>query len=402
MRKSFIILAATFLSLSAAAQTIERIQTRDGSVYNGFISEQQPGNHIHVYAENGTIFFKKSDMLNLRKDYYDFQLLSEESKQMLRHHCDTTSLLLSSFEYKGRYYENLFVTEYLDSTVRALAVTPRTYILPWSDLVKTTRLAYTSVPYGIRDIITLKSGERIVGQIVEQVVSKSIVLRDDKGFDHNLNSADVLSVMSEKISEKNPLWMQTPLLDRLVFANGSVLEGFITSRLMGQHINLLMKYSNEPQQVSVKDIVKYQKTRNHEYKPYVPDTAKVITLNDKPVELLALTEEDGLYHYKDTLVQTFFTDDELHLAFKNIDCAKTAALYEYVDVSDTSSTRAKSKKKIDKCEAIAVNANPLYETPYIEDDGYFKCTVIVRKPGKYFLTIDGFKSGLNLEFIYIK
>lgn len=399
MRRLVILLAAVLITSSAAGQAIDKIQTKDGSVYNGFISEQEPGKHVLICAENASIIFKKKEMFNLRHDHYDYQRLSESSKQIVRIITDTTFLQLSSFDYDGDYFENLLVTDYMDSTVRAIALTQRTYIIPWKELVRTTRLSYNADPYGIRDVITLKSGERLIGQITEQEISKSMTLRTDDGLVRTIKVGDVLSIMSECISEDNSLWEQTPLLDRVVFQNGSMMEGFITSRLMGQHVNLLMKYSKDPQQIAMKDIRKYQKTRNRDFRSYAPDTARVVSLNDKEVALHALNEDNGVYVYKDTLVNTFFSGTDLKLSIKNIPYAKTAALYEYTPIKDESESRIKSKKNKGERFIIAVDAHPIYETPFIENDGFMTCDVVVRKPGKYFLTINGFASGINLVFI---
>lgn len=396
MYKVIIILAACFLTFGASAQRIDKIQTKDGSFYNGFISEQVPGKQVMIYAENASVIFRKKEILNQRKDYYDFQQLSESSKDLIRGVCDTTALQLCAFEYRGNYYENLYIGETADSTVRVLALTPRTYIVPWKDLYKTSRLSFNDDPYGIRDVVTLKSGERLVGQIVEQEISKAMSIREQNGNIRAIDAGDVLSVMSERISEKHPLWDQTPLLDRVVFDNGTMMEGFITSRLMGQHVNMLMRYSHDPQMIPMKNIRKYQKTRNRDYKEYAPDTAKVVRLCDKDVELLCLDEKDGVYVYRDTLVHTYFTGTELMLAVKNIPHDRTLALYEFVPVDEKSGSRKKDKPEI---MAIPVEANPVYETRLYEEDGFMVCDVIARKAGKYFLTVDGFSAGLNLVFV---
>ena len=81
MRRIIMLIAASSMALAASAQTIDRIYTKDGSVYNGFISEQVPGKQVMIYAENASIVFKQKDMQNQRKDYYEFDRLSESSKE---------------------------------------------------------------------------------------------------------------------------------------------------------------------------------------------------------------------------------------------------------------------------------------------------------------------------------
>lgn len=392
-------MAALAVSSAASAQIIDKVQTKNGSYYNGFISEQVPGSQVMVYAENASIVFKKKDMTNQRKDYYDFSRLTESSKEIIRNHCDTASLQLASFEYKGTYYENMYLGEAMDSTVRALALTPRTYIIPWNDLLKTSRVSLNTEPYGIRDIVTLKSGERMIGQITEQEIGKTMLLKDQNGVSHMIKASEVLSIMSERISDKYSLWEQSPLLDRIVLDNGTSMDGFITSRLLGQHISLLMRYSHDAQQISMKNIKKYQKTRNAEYKVFAPDTAKVIMLNNIKVVPVSLEKEEGAYAQKDTLEHTYFVGSDLKLALKNVSYAKTAALYEYTEVQEKSSIMDIIKKDKKVMLEILESAQPIYETPFIEEDGYMVCNLVARKPGKYFLTIDGFNAGLNLVFV---
>lgn len=394
MRKFILVAVAGLLGVSATAQSIDEIQTKDGSVYSGYISEQEPGKQVYIYAENASLKFKEAEMTDLRKDYYNFNLLPETSKQIVRESGDTTSLYLSSFHYKGAYYENFLIYERLDSTVRAYAMTPRTYIVPWKEIVKTSVVSVNNDPYGIQSIITLKSGERLVGQITEQEISETMTLLDTDGHIHVIKAGDVLSIMSEKIAEKNTIWEQTPLLDRVVFRNGSYLEGFITSRLMGQYVNLLVKHSDVPQQIAMKDISKYQKTRNSEFKAYAPDTAKVVLLNDKEIALLNIPEEDEAVVYDELSAYTSAAGDEVVLSLKNITCDKTLAMYEYHP--DENASKGGKKNNAETLFVVDRNSHPVYEALFIEDDGFMRCHIIVRKPGKYFLAVNGFYSGINL------
>lgn len=397
MRRLLFIGLALSMSIVATAQSIDKIQSKDGSIYYGFISEQIPGKQVMVYAENASLVFNKKEMQNQRKDYYDFNLLSEDSKSRIRHITDTASLNLLSFEYKGRYFENMYITERLDSTIIALALTPRSYIIPWKDVSKTSRLTQNDDPYGIRDIVTLKNGERITGQVIEQEISKTLTIKDEKGIPHKLNTKDILSILSEKISEKHTIWEQAPLLDRVIFNNGSEVEGFITSRVMGQNLNIITKNSSITQAHSAKDVKKYQKTRNRDYVAYAPDTAKVVLLNDKGVVLQGLKAEDGLYAFKDTLSTTVLVGSVLKIKIKNIPHQKTAALYEYTKLDSATNPIRSILKKDEIKFAIFTDTTPIYETVFTEEDNYLIAEVTVRKSGQYFLAIDGFDSGLNIK-----
>ena len=360
MRKIIFTIAACAISLSSFAQSLDKVMTKDGSYYNGFISEQTPGKQVLVYAEYASIVFKQKDIKNLREDYYDYSRLSMEAKTEIKQMCDTTSLRLASFEYNGRYYENMYVSDRVDSTVRVLSLTPRTYIIPWNDLARIKKISVNDQPYGIREIVTLKGGERLIGQIVDQEISKSMVFKTDDGISRTIPMSDILSILSEKISDKFTVWEQLPLLDRVIDTNGNKLEGFITTRLVVQHVNILPKYGHVAQQVLTKNIVKYQKTTNPEYVAFSPDTAKVLKINSRDVETVTLEAKSELYPVCDTLFHKFFVGTELNLSLKNISHAKTASVYKYGKVKVEFSFENLFKKNNKENFGIEKTANPLF------------------------------------------
>ena len=386
--KRIFILALLIAPVIASAQVIEEVYSKEGSVYSGYISEQHPGKQMSVYVEYAYMVFNKADVVDSRKDYYDFNLLPDRSKALIRDICDTSSLYLTSLMYKGQHYENLYVKEVSETAYYAYSLAPRTYILPWNSIVKICKVPLEGYPYGIREVVTLKNGERIVGQILEQETAKGMTIKDVDGRLHRVNSNDVLSVLVEKISDKHNMWEQTPLLDRIVTADGTMLEGLITSRILGQNVNLLMKFSSEPQQLRVENIKKYQKTRNKEFNKYVVDTAKIVRLNDADVKLVALVKEKNMYVVKDENFSTFNMGTELSLVIKNIPHGKTVGIYEL---------RTVKKKKIESI-VMQADALPVYETTFNKSDDYKECYLVIRKPGKYYISVDGFESGLNVVF----
>lgn len=409
MRRFIYMLVASAFALGASAQSIDKITTRDGSEYWGYISEQIPGKHVYVRAEYAHIVFNAKEIKNKRIDFFDYDRLSDEAKKDARYVCDTVNFRLSSFEYRGEYYENLLIcspADHADSTVRAYALTPRSYLIPWSELSKTTRVARNEQPHGIKDAVILKSGERYDGQIVEQVVASSVTMTLEDGTRREISNSDILSIKSEAISDKYTIWEQLPLLDRLVYDNGRDEEGFISSRLMGQYVNFIKKegYDNEPVQIQMKHIAAFQKTPNPDYMEFVPDTVQVRKLEDENVETLALELDEECYPIKDTLFRGFERENGktvLKLAIKNVEHQKTAALYAYRTVYFKKEAKDFCRRIFTKKEnrklGIWDDDTPVYETTYVENGDYSVCEIIVRKPGKYFLSINGFEEGINIE-----
>ena len=386
MRRLFLLAAMCAAPALLSAQIIEEVHTKNGSKYSGYISEQLPGKHIAVYADNAYIVFDNDEVVDARRDYYDFNCLPEASKDLVRGICDTTSLYLTSFEYKGTHFENLYVIEQTETTLRAYSLTPRTYFTPWSEIARTTKRFVDGDSYGLRDVVTLKNGERIVGYIVEQDTAKGLTIEKTDGSRQTVKSNDVLSVLVEKISDKHTIWEQAPLLDRVITKEGTMLEGLITSRIMGQTVNLLMKFSSEPQQIKAENIERYQKTRNSAYKKYVVDTTELVRLNDNDATLITLEKEEKGYVRTEENVNTFTVGTELQLSLKNISYGETIAVYQFQVV----------KEGKEQSFVIPADALPIYETTLVSNDDVQECRLIIRKPGKYYVAVDGFDSGLNV------
>ena len=387
--KHLVLIALMLIApLMSSAQVIEEVHTKDGSIYFGFISEQIPGRQMAVYTENAYIVFDKADVVDVREDYYDFNLLSETSKGLIRDLCDTTSLYLTSFKYKGSYFENLYVADSTETTICAHSLCPRTYFVPWAEVLKVSKALREEEPYGLREVVTLTSGERFEGQIMEQNTASGMTIRDMDGGLHI--SGDVQSILIEKISNKHDIWVQAPLLDRVITSDGSVLEGLITSRILGKSVSVLLKSTSEVHKVNVEDIERYQKTRNSVFEKYVLDTTQTVCLNDVKVKLVTLMYEDGYYMNSDAEFNTIVGGMEISLMLKNVPHGKTIAIYEY-----------KVKKSgRDLTYIIPEDALPIYETTlsWNDDKECEECTLLVRKSAKYYIAVDGMEKGVNVIF----
>lgn len=392
MKRLLILVAILAMPAMSSAQIIEEVHTKNGSKYAGYISEQIPGKQMSVCTESAYIVFNKANVANFRKDYYDFNSLNESSKDLIRDVCDTTSLHLASFEYNGTHYENLYVKETTETSLYTYSLTPRTFYIPWSEIVKTTKLSDRGIPYGLREVITLKSGERFVGHVHEQIAGQNMTFEDTDGNRHEIDSNEVLSILVEKISNKHDIWTQTPYLDRVFTSDSTMLEGLITSRVIGKSVSIMLKNNSESKLINAEDVKKYQKTRNSTYKPYIVDTSKLVSLNGIEATPIVLTKVDGNYVRTDMNVNTFTVGTDLNLVIKNIPHGETIAIYEF----------QVRKRCLEQSFIIPENALPIYETTLNSKDNYEECSLIIRKPGKYYIAIDGFENGLNVVFEKIK
>ena len=194
MMKRILLVLVSMLALVqlAEAQRTDRVVTKDGASYEGYICEQVPGEYIYVKTDN--------------------------------------------------------------SITR----------IDWDKVEKTERLARLGQK-GLLDIVLLKNGKYLKGHIVEQIIGVQMKFVLVDGTEQTIPSEDVFTIASEPSDMERSLWNQIEFLDRIYLKNGKIIEGFITSRLMGKSVIIVEKGNDEEKTVPLTDITKYVKNVNPDY-----------------------------------------------------------------------------------------------------------------------------------------
>lgn len=269
IRKLYNVIILCSLGLTLSAQNIEQVYTDDGSIYEGYISEQIPGERISVYALKATLSVPTKNISTTYTVYRHFSVLPESAKQWFRENGDTTSIVLSSFEHKGEIVDDVIIFSKDAKETKFVSFANKTYVLPWNTVKKTVKLNSSYVPYGIQDIVTLKNGDRLTGHIKEQILGDSIKLRKEDGNIVIIPVQDIVSLNSAAVDMSTPIWKQTPLLDRIVLEDGSEdIDGFISSRTSGSSITIIRRDSGYEESIPLVKIKKYQKMYNPEFVAY--------------------------------------------------------------------------------------------------------------------------------------
>ena len=389
MKKLFSSIFSIVLAVTAYGQNIEQVFTKDGSEYDGYICEQVPGKKISVYAEKAVIVFPSDSLKYYREDYRLVKDLTPLAQEWFMAQGDTAFVRLSSFEANGEYYDDVIIkSKDKDKTV-IISFAHKTYRLDWNTIVRTTKTYPEEViPYGIRDVVTLKTGEQYRGTIVEQTIGKSIIVRTEDGNQLTLDANDILSTRVEKISNTCDIWAQSPLLDRIEIKGGGSIEGIIIARIMGQKLKMLPKNGQYEESYNLAEVTKYQKFTNVGFEEYVPpvvDTVKVLTVNGQEFVSSSITEYDGINYIvpKDTISVT--NGGTVKIVAKNIECNKTASLYL------ASPMKFKAKQAVadllpkQSYPAFSKEDWPVYECSVSEDGGQVVIECKVKKKGMYFL-----------------
>lgn len=398
--KRLLFLSSLFITIciSLTAQNIERVYTKNGDIYEGFISEQIPGEYIAIFAEKATITISSKDIKNLRNDYRPFHSLSESAKAWFRESHDTLAVMLTSFELGSQIIDNVLIIDEDNKNTKYLSFTNQTYKIQWNSIKKTTKSIDFDVPYGTRDIITLITGERLIGGIIEQVIGESLKVQTEDGQEHILQTEDVLSVRSEIVDNEVSLWNQLRMLDR-IFVGEEAIEGFIVSRVMGQKLYIHNHVTDVEQSIPLQDIKKYQKYWNKDYTEYQPpiiDTAKVVRINGNEVKLTETFKDDKNYYVSDSLSILIKTGEEIELDIQNYPCERTAQVYKAEYVKFTSKENADRHGKV--YPAIKLDSDPIYESAFIENgDNHGTCNIVIRKKGVYILSFKDLESVIVID-----
>lgn len=300
-----------------SGQVVERVHMQDGSVYEGFISEQIPGREITVMTENGPVRCK------------------------------------------------------------------------WKDIKRTEKILPENGKTGIRERIGLASGETVTGHIAVQNIGKDIIVKTGNRT-RTIPVSDIVEIKSEAVSRDLPLWEQAPLLDRLVMKDGSVIEGFIVSRKMGESVSIMQKNRFKSTTCTLAEIVKYQKVENSEFKAV--DRGYSISVNGKDAVLADVEAAYDIVRVDISgLVQIPLEEDSFTVEVSDFDVDANVKLFrlKYDDRNGDAGTEAYSFSMSDKPSAESAAGN--------RSDGGCSITVHVRKQGIYFLCLKGFEKGIVVE-----
>lgn len=132
-------------------------------------------------------------------------------------------------------------------------------VFPWDSVYCTEKLLQGDSCCGICEILVLTYGDTLKGRIVEQRIGQSVLFKQDGGVYMEINAPDIISIQSRPIADTLSVWDQIRFLDRLVLRDGTTADGFISSRVMGESVTILLRDSSVSRTYSLPEIKSYQK-----------------------------------------------------------------------------------------------------------------------------------------------
>ena len=259
--KRYLVIALALVGVvcSLSAQNIDRIFAKDGSVYEGYISTQVPGKSIVVTAQSATLVVDAAVITDLKYQVKEISSLPTNMVAWLsKNRSGDVTAKVASLKVNGVQYNDVLVLEQ-GSRYKIMVFASSKFELKWGNIVKTTKIQKDASV--IVDVVTLKNGKRFKGSITEQIIGVELKIKHDKNSVETVRLSDVLSIHSE-VANNSDLWAKLPLLDKVELKNGSVLIGFISSRMMGSSIMFLTKESAVERSIPLAEIAKYHKLSN--------------------------------------------------------------------------------------------------------------------------------------------
>ena len=272
MKRLILTLFALLIVFVAHAQTSDIITTKTGDTYEGYISRQIPGKELTIHSNKTTLTVAKYDAEVTRKRESMLGDLPEEYVSLFPNLADDSSVKIADIIVTqsdgGRLlFKNSVIIEEGED-IKFASFSEHPFDLKWSLVSASEKVPVDfSKQTGIIDKLILPDAEILEGQLIGQnLVTGLFKFRTKDGGIMSLKKSEVQAIRFEPIDQEQEIWTQTPFLDRVLLKNGSSIEGFIQSKVFGNHITLLSKSSGEVLNIKVQDISSYEKYPNTLYK----------------------------------------------------------------------------------------------------------------------------------------
>lgn len=266
---------------TVAAQTTDKVIIKNGSEYDGYISEQIPGKSITVTTERAILFVPSSEILNLTSHTIDVDNLPERLKLWASNNRPNDKTLeVGSLQIGEKSYTDVVILE-KGVRYKILSISDDSYQLQWTDVVRTIKPDDRQQIFAdINDVVVLKNGYEFTGYVTEQILGFELRIRTLSNEIISVKFSDIASIRSKQVDKEKSLWKQLPLLDKIVLNDGSSVEGFIVSRTMGNSLTIITREDSTEKVVKLNDIAKYLKLPNAQYEKTIDTDADTDTDTD--------------------------------------------------------------------------------------------------------------------------
>ena len=415
------------------AQNIESVELNDGSILEGYISEQYPGKSITFSACQATIIIPGDAVSSVVEHRMNYVSLPEEWKQWADVYAKNEKEMLLSDIFLIDERDNIKVEtdtvvgnkskvlpDYLrvspcnvkvlekGAMIKYLDLTPRTYQLKWSE-VRYLRRPHRSrlALNGLNEVISLKDNEsEYTGEIVEQMLGKQIRVLKKDGVIEVINSNQIASTRKEKLNPNQDIFEQAPLLDHVYTHSGNMITGiimeqnFVSSKEKAGYL-IVLNRNGESRIVSYPDIEKYGRSLNPDYKlltdVLLDDTTLLINRRNVQFTDFEQDKDEFLFVKDSARVVTLKKNSLEEGRFIILEVKNTPQANDYTLIRAVEKKEVEKKKEYTKLgftyENFAICSTRAIEQT-VSVNGTRKMKFVANNPGWYVLYLPKMKKGI--------
>lgn len=271
--KALITVALIVISEALDAKVYDKVFTKDGSIFYGYMSEQIPGKVIHVQSEYAIISFPLEKL-----SYVNYHISHEKNSDNIIAKCeeliDFPLTERVSFMYNNTYFEDAYSLYKSDKDLKVFIDEENNYSLQWKDILKTELVENTLSDKSLRHVITLNSSFTIRGAIISQTTDGSLIVLDDDNVKHQIKGSDILYVNLDIDYNSNDVWDKLTFIDR-IFLEDKIIEGLIVYRSKTDGLKVIERSTGEIKNILLNEVIKYQKFLNYSVKKEIPNLCDI-------------------------------------------------------------------------------------------------------------------------------
>lgn len=296
------------VAMGVNGKTVQRIHLKNGSILNGYISDQDKKEHLEVQTDSAVIYISDEYARPGRmvsKNLQELRSLSEPwAKWAVDHNALTGNasdqrMMMNEIEFARTGYsfhegleerdttvsveDNLKFEDILvrdngstknpvkilekGSVIKYLELTPNTYKISWSDIDKIVAdKRPLTVLSGVNRTYHKKNGVIVSGQYAGETYN-TVSLYTPEGIVETIDLDDVERLYIEPLNPAQSLYEQSELIDK-VNTEKRPYFGVISQRDYSPNAMelIIVSASGVPEKVKFKDIVSYAKSINNDAK----------------------------------------------------------------------------------------------------------------------------------------
>jgi len=344
--KLYICLVAGLLAEICFGKPYEKVILKNGTELEGYISVQYPGKKIVFSAEKAMVYLSSDKVHSIVEHECEVSSLSATWKNWARQNTSflkkidgKSYLTLSDLVLKKE--QNTADTVLVDDSVKQMDIEPDlgvaphnvklmekgavikyldlssvSYDIAWSDILMIKREPRSALCLtGIKDIIELASGQKLVGQIIEQIPGKYIRLLGDEGLVEVVEQHQIRVQKKSKLNPDFSLFEQSPWLEIIRTKQGDEIKGVIVEQLYGNNGSLRIEMENgEIVEKNSLDVVEIRKILNPAYSPLEDILVKdsEIWVNRHLLEKVVIDQEEGVLIINEQSAPFVLYADSIH------------------------------------------------------------------------------------------